>query len=116
MPPVAIVLGSARTAHAELAAALALAPDAPVIAVNDAFKTSPVKPIAFATLHPEKHRRFLEGADLEGVRIFAHEMTRRAAVSFEIVREKWGGTSGLFAVQVALDVFGFAGVILAGCP
>lgn len=116
MSPVAIILGSAASCLEELEAARAIAPDAPVVCVNDSFRICPVHPVAFATLHAEKSRRFLEGLNLSGVRRFAHEQRSRAPHAFEIVKEKWGGTSGLFAVQIALCELGYHGVILAGVP
>ena len=44
--------------------------------------------------------------------------TRRGAHGFAsyVVKAKWLGTSGLYAVQIALEELGFDGVILAGVP
>lgn len=116
MPAVCIVLGSAKDALAEFERAQAMAPDAPVVCVNDALRTCPAPALAFATLHPEKRRRFLDGVALEGVRLFANERPAYDSTPWEIVPEKWGGTSGLYAVQIALGELGFAGSIVAGVP
>ena len=112
--PVCIVLGSAANALPDFEAARMIAPDAPIVCVNDSLRIAPEKPIAFATLHPEKHKRFFGGLDLEGVRLFAHAETRHWGGA--AVKEQWGGTSGLFAAQIALLELGFRGVIMAGCP
>lgn len=116
MPGVAIVLGSSRAALDELSAAFELCPGAPVICVNDSLRTCPVKAHAFATLHHEKARRFLRGLDIDGLPLFTMEQPARDEFQWTIVREKWAGTSGLYAVQIALNQLGFAGVIVAGVP
>lgn len=112
---VAIVLGSSANALAELEAARALAPGAPVICVNDALRTCPEKASAFVTLHPEKAERFLKGIETEGLPLFTMEAPAYSS-GWIVRREKWNGTSGLYGVQVALEAMGFAGVIVAGCP
>jgi hypothetical protein len=115
MGRVAIVFGSAANAQDDLEAARLLAPDAPIVCVNDSLKACTHSPVvAFATLHPERHKRFLEGANLDGVALYAHQECR--GWPGKVAKELWGGTSGLFAVQIALEVMGFAGVICAGVP
>ncbi|HRO03146.1 MAG TPA: hypothetical protein PLS69_06035, partial [Terricaulis sp.] len=111
---VAIVLGGAKRALTELGEAELIAPNAPIIAVNDALRVAPRKPIAFATLHSEKAKQFTDGVDLRGVRLFAHAPA--AGWDFELVQERFGGSSGLFATLIAIRQLGFAGVILAGVP
>lgn len=58
--------------------------------------------------------RFLAGVDLSGVRLFARRPSSDLAL--KVVKPKWNGTSGLYAVQIAMEELGFDGVILAGCP
>lgn len=116
----AVVLGSSADALDELDQARAFL-DANglsfnVICVNDALRFCPVKPLAFCTVisSDTAEARFLSGVDTTGVRLFG----RRASSDYpvKVVKPKWNGTSGLYAVQIALEELGFAGVILAGCP
>lgn len=123
MAGVAIVLGSAANALPDFAQARSFAPEAPVICVNDSIRFCPVKPIAFATLHPEKaHTRFFLGVDFSGVEIFAHEQpvyalrSKKHQYEWRLVPMRWKGTSGLYAGQVAIEALGFDGVIFAGVP
>lgn len=116
MAGVAIVLGSAKRALAEFEAARTLAPDAPVICVNDALRVCPARAYAFATLHPEKADRFLDGLDLRRIPLFAHARIPYETRDWHIVSDLWGGSSGLYGVQVAVQNLGFHGVIVAGCP
>lgn len=115
----AIVLGSSGRALEEFAEARAFLDGQGVewgaVAVNDAIRFCPVKPVAFCTIHSSATSRFFTPElDLEGVKMF----TRRGAHGFAsyVVKAKWLGTSGLYAVQIALEELGFAGVILAGVP
>lgn len=112
------MLGSSANALAEFAEARALAPSAIVVAVNDSLRVCPERPTAFVTLHHEKVRdRFFRGI-APGEMAKVAQFGIRSAHGFEptIVAEKWGGTSGLFAVQIALERLGCDGVILAGVP
>lgn len=111
---VAIILGGARDALRDLEAARAMAPAASLVALNDTLRISPIKPVAFATLHSEKAGGFLGGCDISGVRLFAHAPA--AGWNFELVQERFGGSSGLYATLIALKQLRFAGVILAGVP
>lgn len=121
MGGLAIVLGSATDALAEYEAAKALVPAAFVVCVNDALRTCPDRVHAFATLHPEKRERFLGVEDCELKRhpdcsLWTYEAPINRRGGFNIAREKWAGSSGLFAVQIALEKLDAAGVILAGVP
>jgi hypothetical protein len=118
-PKLCIVLGSSAAALDEFAAARSFLEeqglDLHVVCVNDAIKVCPVKPIAFCTIHSSASFRFFTPElDLDGVKMY----TRRKAHGFaaDIVKAKWLGTSGLYAVQIALEELGFDGVILAGVP
>lgn len=116
MAGVAIVLGSAKAALAELEAAREIAPDAPIVCVNDALRACPVRAHAFATLHPEKADRFLDGLDLRRIPIITHARMPYDDRPWHIIPDLWGGSSGLYGVQVAIQNLGFHGVIAAGCP
>lgn len=115
----AIVLGSSAAALEEFDAAAAFARanelEVHAICVNDAIRFCPIKPVAFCTIHSAGYDRFIApDTDVDGVKMF----TRRPAHGFgaDIVKAKWQGTSGLYAVQIALEELKFDGVILAGCP
>lgn len=115
----AIVLGSSAAALEEFEAARAFLDGQGIewraVAVNDAIKFCPVKPYAFCTIHSKKAPKlFLEGVDTSGILMYTRRGTHEYA-SF-VVKAKWLGTSGLYAVQIALEDLGFDGVILAGCP
>src|SRR5262249_6468398 len=103
--PFAIVLGSASNALAEYEAALALAPEAVTVCINDALGVCTAPAVAFATLHPDKIARFLGGGVLarQSQCEFYTLVERRGPFPWKIVREKWGGSSGLYGVQIALD-------------
>jgi hypothetical protein len=111
-----VVLGGAVGVWTELTRAQALV-DGPLktIAVNEAGIFAPCRVDAWATLHPEKWDRWTSqrheygNTDYEG---FSIERSER----FKNVRDKWGGSSGLYAVQIALQEFGASGVILCGVP
>jgi len=116
MTGAAIVFGSSANALSELEAALRIAPGSPVFCVNDSLRASPIRAHAFATLHPEKALRFLDGVDVEGLPLFTFEAQAYSKLPWTIVREKWAGSSGLYATQIALEEFGFSRVIVAGVP
>lgn len=119
MTSIAVVLGTSANALTEFESARAFldanAIPLSVVCVNDAIRFSPVKPVAFCTIHSSATFRFFTpDLDLDGVKMY----TRRAAHGFDsyVVKAKWLGTSGLYAVQIASEELGFDGVILAGCP
>jgi hypothetical protein len=116
----AVVLGSSAGALDEFAAAQAFLAsnnlETHTIAVNAAVRFCPVKPVAFASVFSlvDGIERFLTGVDLDGVQLFSRRADPRLA--FKVVKPKWHGSSGLYAVQIALEEMGFDGAILAGCP
>lgn len=120
MTNLAIVLGSSAAALSEFEEARTWLTerglDLHAICVNNAIRVCPVKPHAFCTVISSQtaEYRFLRGVDTSGVLMFA----RRASSDypFKVVKLKWQGTSGLYAVQIALEELGFDGVILAGVP
>jgi hypothetical protein len=116
MGGVAIVVGSAKAASDELRAAQELAPAAGVIPVKRALSVCSKPLLAWVTLHPEQAKAQTLGRDIEGVPLFCSERVHNVAGDWRIVRERWSGTSALYAVQIALEELGCHSVILAGCP
>lgn len=115
----AIVLGSSALALEEFRAAQSFLDERGrephVVCVNDAIRFCPVKPAAFCTVQGGNIPLFLTpDIDLDGVRIFTRR--RVHGVASTVVKTKWFGTSGLYAVQIALDELKADGVILAGVP
>ena len=109
----ALVIGGAECVWSDLAEFDALDIDATTIAVNDIGTRYPETLDYWATLHPSKfedwqHRR----ADRDYASI-----GRNPARGIDIVvREKWPGSSGLYAVQIALFELGAKRVYLCGVP
>ena len=116
----ALVLGTSAAALEEFQRARAFARtnalELRVIAVNDAIKDCPVKPHAFCTVISGQVAagRFLDGVNADGVLMFARRPSPELPAA--CVKPKWQGTSGLYAVQIALEELGAEGVILAGVP
>ena len=116
---IAIVLGSSAAAlnssRAAQAFLKAYGQEALIVCVNDAIKFCPVKPDAFCTVQGGNVPLFLRPeVDMGGVMVYTRR--RVHGVASRIVRPRWLGTSGLYAVQIALEELGCDGVILAGCP
>jgi hypothetical protein len=111
----AAVLGGASGVFAELATLRGLSVPDLVIATNDAGAVYPGHLHGWATLH---HEQFAEWrarrAGNQDYRAFCIEPF--PGLDAEIVREKWSASSGLYAAQIALDVFGARGVVLCGVP
>ena len=113
----AAVLGGARGVWAELSqleAMLGRRPDL-IVATNDAGVVYPGQLDAWATLH---HERFAEWqrrrVGNQNYRAFIHAPF--TGLACEVVRERWSGSSGLYAAQVALQELGASGVVLCGVP
>lgn len=113
----AAVLGGARGVWAELTeleGLLGRRPDL-IVATNDAGVIYPGRLDAWATLH---HERFAEWrrrrAGNSDYRAFIHAPL--SGLAAEVVPERWSGSSGLFAAQIALQALGACGVVLCGCP
>lgn len=87
-----------------------------VIACNDAGVTYPGRLDGWATLHHEKFQQWRERRRGNGdYRAFIIKAWPRCE-DCELVKERWPGSSGLYAAQVALDAFGASGVVLCGVP
>ncbi|MGB3833799.1 MAG: hypothetical protein WA975_18260 [Mesorhizobium sp.] len=133
---VALVLGSADGVWQEIAAAQALTRFDAVVAVNDMVMFWPGPLDCAVTLHPEKMRDWLDGrAARRGAppkRLACHAEWKAwfkelgipetlplpfdVVASFAFTGQSDSGSSGLFAVKVALQELGFAKAVLCGIP
>lgn len=125
----ALVLGGAGCVWEDVDAALALGEFSGVVACNDVGAAWPGKLDAWVSLHPEKFgiwsaQRVAAGYPFPGA-ILAHEeasgrkglpacVTGRTNFRFPGQRES--GSSGLFALKVALVDLGFDKAVLCGVP
>lgn len=116
----AIVLGSAPGALEELARAgenWRPLTDAPIVAVNRAgiLWTGPLE--AWVTLHANELDGWAQARTELGADPPAHYVTHGRgcfAVEVELIRSHWPGSSGLFAVQWALEHGHYDRVVLCG--
>lgn len=107
---IALVVGSAECAVADLEA---IGPwPGMVVCVNEAAIRYPTVPDLWATRHPEKIYMWRVRANgrLDGVPVWSAKEP-----ADHLLPEPWGGSSGLFGVQVALHL-GATHVALAGIP
>lgn len=119
---IALVLGGSARVWEDAEAARALAPDAPVVAVNDAIPRWEGDLAAAVTLHAEKLADWIAARRAAGlpepVRFITMDDKRRPAWAEVVPHHFEGqaslGSSGLFAVKVALHELGADGVILCG--
>lgn len=113
----AAVLGGARGVWAELAELETLIGRRPdlIVGTNDAGVVYPGRLDAWATLH---HERFNEWkrrrVGNQDYRAFIH--APHPGVTGEVVPDRWAGSSGLYAAQVALSYLGAGQVVLCGVP
>lgn len=110
-----LVLGGAVGVWTEHDEARILAPSSKIIAVNDAGALAPHLD-AWATLHPENFHKWQDkrkdrcgNDDYQAFSIDNQGPWAKA-------KDRWEGSSGLFAAQIALERLGASGVILCGCP
>jgi hypothetical protein len=88
-----------------------------LIAVNLAGVTAPDPLLAWVSLHPEclgDWQRQRKGHPARYV--VTHRRHHDQGPVRTVVLEKWGGSSGLYAVQVARDLFNFQKIVLCGVP
>lgn len=124
----ALVLGGASTVWADVDAALDLTEADGVVACNDIGAVWPGDLDAWVTLHPEKmlvwtrqrtasgHSRcdrIISHVDRRPSRVFA---SITETVEFRFKGQTASGSSGLFALKVALVDLGFDRAILCGVP
>lgn len=86
-----------------------------VLAVNDAGCVWPLRLDHWCTLHPEKLRAW-EGRRTGPGRYLRWAHTKTGFPFIDRVTDDWQGSSGLFAVKVALRDLGHDKVIAAGVP
>lgn len=110
-----LVLGGAVGVWGEHDDARTLAPSSKIIAVNDAGALAPHLD-AWATLHPENFDGWMakrkERCGNDDYKAFSIDSTG----PWTKVIDRWAGSSGLYAAQIALQQLGASGVILCGCP
>lgn len=117
---IALCLGGAMSVWADLQRAQQLVGAAPalLVASNFAGLQHPGRVDAWVTLHPERLADWMADRALAGRpparRLFAHETYPGCKV--EARPERWAGSSGLFAAQVALEALGATHAILCGVP
>lgn len=112
-----MILGGASCVWDDYAALKPLVGHHFLIAVNLAGVMVPDPLLAWVTLHPENlgdWQRQRKGPQAHYV--VTHRRTHGIGRTPTVVNEKWGGSSGLYAVQVALDLFQFEKVVLCGVP
>ena len=118
---IAAVLGGASGVWSDLAALKLICQPDIVIACNDAGGAYPGHLDALVSLHAEKitgwmqrRTRGTDGKSCKAYTIKGHWDHPTGQV--EIVRERWAGSSGLYGVQIALEVFNASRVVLCGVP
>ena len=115
---IAVVLGGAGGVWqdlAELRVMMGRWPDI-VVATNDAGAVYPGRLDGWATLHSEKLAKWQAIRKRRDYRAFTIKGHWNIDDTIEIVPERWKGSSGLYAVQIALDAFKASGVVLCGVP
>ena len=114
-----LILGDAAGVHAEAAEAMRLLTFDAVFAVNNIGIAWPHVDV-WATLHPEavvnwcglaRGLELRERAGLNRPATWAH----KPWLGVDMATPDWGGSSGLFAVKVALEC-AFDAIVLAGIP
>jgi hypothetical protein len=118
----ALILGGSANVFDEAATALRLfEPDA-VFVTNDMIAKWPGRVDYICSLHPEKVNDWIEARRKRcypmGAEVWCHKKAGpRSCVYSGVDRttDDWAGSSGLFAVKVALEE-GFQKIVLAGVP
>lgn len=118
-----LIIGSAACVLNDLEAAREISSFHDVIAVKHAAAAYSGRLIAMVSLHPEKLgatllERKRQGFDM-GFKVWCHSASgqrgRPTGRVDHVLPEDWGGSSGLFAVQVARHL-GYERIVLAGIP
>jgi hypothetical protein len=114
---IALVLGCAENVWADAASILSrCTPDA-VFAVKDMIARWPLRIDYGVTLHPDRTDEYMRDRNRRNwpcnFSVWSHR--RHTSMTVHKVTPDWAGSSGLFAVKIALEE-GFDGVVLAGVP
>lgn len=122
----ALVIGGANTVWADVEAALEIGEFDGVVACNDVGALWPGPLDGWATLHPEKLRLWVERRSRNGyppaAEVFQYEhrtgLAKGAtrATEYRFPGQQHSGSSGLFALKVALVDLGFERAVLCGVP
>ena len=113
---IAAVLGGASGVWSDLAALTQIAAPGLVVACNDAGTVYPGRLDGWVTLHAEKLTGWMDRRPAKDFRAFTIKGHWDHSGGVEIVRERWAGSSGLYGVQIALEVLGASRVVLCGVP
>lgn len=118
---VALCIGGSRDVWKELEQAKALVGNraSVVIATNYAGRFYRGDIDAWATLHPESFEAWRDERADRGLNTDYRALMyygRKKVAGTEAWRQRWNGSSGLFAAQLAFDAMDCAGAILCGVP
>lgn len=73
--------------------------------------------LAWVTLHPEKFWDWRSRRQGDPARYAISHKRHRYSGPLDVLRaERWGGSSGLYAVQIAIETFGLDRIVLCGVP
>lgn len=112
---IAVILGGASGVWSEYAALRKLVQPDLIVACNDAGAVCPHKLDAWCTLHPEKFESWMGRRQAKDYK--AYTIKGRYNLSdVTIVPERWAGSSGLYAAQIAFDELGATKVVFCGVP
>lgn len=114
---IALIVGGAPSNWTDLAAAETLLAGRRrvIVAANEAGIHYPGDLAAWATLHAEHLDRWAAERGKPAGRIFSPAKICDC-VPVEIVPERWNGSSGLYALQIAFSELGATAAILCGVP
>lgn len=118
---IALVLGGSPSVWTDLKRAEELIEGLPrvVVGSNFAGRDYPGHLDGWATLHPEQFEPWREGRAKAGrntdYRAIVHA-PKPPISGAEVLPERWAATSGFFAAQAGLELFGADGAILCGVP
>lgn len=117
----AIIIGGGKNVWQEFNDLGSVKDDAAIIAINDAGYVYPYQLDYWVTLHPEKFskwkaQRQASGFDMGFISIgYGAPKDNFYQYFTDEMSDDWGGSSGLFAVKVAIEK-GFDEIILCGVP
>lgn len=89
------------------------------IATNHAGRLYEGRIDAWVSLHPELFEPWRDERAAKGLNTNYRALVyagRKLVDGAEAHKQRWNGSSGLFAAQLALDVLGCTAVVLCGCP